>query len=211
MIAILLNLLEEQECRAVPLPQADSVLSAADAGGFRSGDEKTTEKVFAVMWPRLYRAAYRLLLDRDEAEEAAQHGFVRAYHARADFRGTEGGQLALWLLTAVRRNALDRLRTKKRFAPLADDHVSEADGPQALAEQRETCRQVRAAMARLDAGDRAVLVLFEVEQLPQAEIAAEMGITVNALKVRLHRARRRFREAYTRLSGVVTEGGEDNG
>jgi RNA polymerase sigma-70 factor, ECF subfamily len=211
MIAILLNLLEEQECHTVPLPHADSALSAAEAGGFRAGDEQATEKVFNVMWPRLYRAAYRLLLDRDEAEEAAQHGFVRAYHARADFRGTEGGQLALWLLTAVRRNALDRLRTKKRFAPLADDLASEADGPQALAEQQETCRQVRAAMARLETGDRAVLVLFEVEQLPQAEIAADMGITVNALKVRLHRARRRFREAYLRLGGEVTEGGNDNG
>lgn len=197
-----------------PQTTAGHFITVADVDGFRQGDRIITEKIFKGMWPRLYRAAYRILPDHDEAEEAAQHGFVKAYHARGDFRGVAGGAFAAWLLSIVRRCTLDILRAKGKRAALPEDLPAPGVSPAAQAERKETCAQVRAALAKLEPGDRAAIVMYELEELPQAEIADEMGITVNAFKVRLHRARRRLREALMRvLDGgtIATTGGDYHG
>lgn len=211
---------EESPPSAMPTagPPRHPEWSLADVTGFRDGDQYTVERIFKSAWPGLYRAAYRILLDHDDAEEAAQDGFVRAYRARNGFRGSAGGELAAWLATIVRRAALDSLRRSGKLVPLPDELPIPSDDDQenALVES-ETCREVRTALQALDPGDRAALVLCEVEELPQAEIAAGLEISVGAFKVRLHRARRRFREAYLKVAGLnekaalVAAGGETNG
>lgn len=177
------------------------VLTPDDATGFRAGTPAAVERVFCAMWPRLFQAAYRIFLDRDEAQEAAQQGFVRACYVRHTLRGGSGAELAVWLTRIVRHTALDALRVRGRNLELSEDvFAPDEDDPSVQLEQREVYRQVGAALSKLGAGDRAALMQCEIEQLPQKAIAAGMGITVNALKVRLHRARRRFRDAFTKLN-----------
>jgi RNA polymerase sigma-70 factor (ECF subfamily) len=184
-----------------PPPVAAATSISIDVAGFRAGETRAAERVFREYWPTLYRAAFRILMDHDEAEEAAQEAFVKGWNARGSFRGDSREALGAWLLAVTRRTALDHLRRRARTAPLADAEAlaSGADGPEAAAESRATCDEVRRALAALEPGDRAAIVLFEIEELPQAEIATGMGVSVNAFKVRLHRARRRFREAYIRI------------
>ncbi len=201
------------EVAPLPALSAGYLIAVEDVDGFRQGDTVVTERVFKGMWARLYRAAYRILPDHDEAEEAAQQGFVKAYHARSSFRGSEGAALAAWLLSIVRRTALDTLRAKGKRSMLPEELPAPDPTPAAQLEAQETCARVRATLARLEPGDRAAIVLYELEELAQAEIADEMGITVNAFKVRLHRARRRFRELYQRLTDggtTAVNGGGDH-
>lgn len=182
---------------APPIATDLLVLSAEELLGFRAGDHAVCEKVFKALWPRLYRTAYRLLPDKAEAEEAAQEGFVRAWRARTSFHGDNANSVAAWIITIVRRTALDTLRRRKR-AP--EPFPAAPATPEAVLEARETCRDVRSALETLEPADRAAIVLFEIEELPQSEIASLMQLTVGAVKTRLSRARRRFREAYTRLT-----------
>lgn len=172
-----------------------------DVAAFREGDRDAAERIFRATWKALYRVSHRLLLDADAAQENAQAAFVRAWKARDAFRGTTTEALAAWLVTSARHRALDQLRRRKRQVPLegANLHAAPGEGPEERLEAVETRDEVRRALEDLEPGDRAALVLFEIEEQPQAEIASAMEISVGAFKVRLHRARRRFREAYMRI------------
>ncbi len=195
-----------------PPPPAPVWISPGDPDSFRAGERAAVERVFRAFWPRLYRVAYRVLLTHDDAEEAAQEGFVRAHAARAGFRGATGDELGAWLAAITRNVALDSLRRSGKRHELPENAAAPASAdPQGRLDARETCREVRSALESLEPGDRAAIVLFEVEELPQAEIAAGMKITVGALKVRLHRARRRFREAYLKIVNSRGREGEIHG
>lgn len=186
-------------------------IAPEDVARFCAAERTAFEKIFRVLWKPAFRAAHRIALNREDAEEAAQEGFVRAFRSCRNFRGDEPAALAGWLLTIVRRVALDALRRKKvRPVPL----MPESDDPTRAIEASETCDHVRGALRALDDADRAVITLFEIEAVPQKEIAELMHLSIDAVKQRLSRARRKFREAYTRLAagtgwrGGAREGGE---
>lgn len=170
-----------------------------DLGRFRSGDKDEFERIFHWLWPETYRMAYRLLLDHDEAEEAAQTAFVRAYAGRASLTGGDALSLRSWIRRTAWRAGLDLLERKGRLdeeTEEIEDDRSWAD-PSAHAIAAETMRDVRTCLQRLSPQDRTVLLLSEMDRLPQGEIARILDTTVGAVKVRLHRARKRFRESYT--------------
>lgn len=171
-------------------------LTLAEITDFRAGDTVVYERIFRLLWPIGYRTAHRILLDRDDAEESAQEGFVRAWNARRSFKGDTADALAAWIITMIRRNALDELRRRRMPRGLAE---GDPEDPTKHVEDSETCAHVHRALETLEPADRAAMVLAEIEELPQSEIATLMNLSVGALKVRLHRARRRFREAYSSI------------
>lgn len=146
----------------------------------------------------VHRFATMLARDAHDAEEVLQQTFVQAYRGAAGAR-VDGGARP-WLLT-IARHALARLR---RVAQAGPDTVSleqlgreagfadPAATPERVAAAVESRQLLHTALAALPAGDREVLVLRELEQLDGERTAAVLGLSLEAMKSRLHRARLRL-------------------
>jgi RNA polymerase sigma-70 factor (ECF subfamily) len=128
---------------------------------------------------------------RAEAEDAVQDALIAAWSTDA----LPTGDVGAWLRAIAVRKALDGRRRKRRLAeePLAaEEPVLAAPRKDALA-----AVAVERAFRHLAPGDRAVLVLVEVEGLSMAEAARSLGTTPMAVKWRAVRARRRLRSLLT--------------
>lgn len=153
---------------------------------------------------RLFRAARAILPDDGEAEDAVQQGYVHAFRHLDQFRGESS--LATWLTRIVVRVALSRGRARRRHAESgALDETDEqlrdaAPSPEDEAAAHQLGRLLERHIDALPDNYRTVVMLRDVEELPTAETAACLGISEEAVRVRLHRARQLLRES---LSGTL--------
>lgn len=133
-----------------------------------------------------------LLGDRDDAADAVQEAFVRAY-TKLD-RLAEGTSFGAWFRAILRNICLDRLKSpaarSERWTAAVEAEAGWAEPPSIDAVARERlAAMVQAALARLPAEHRAVLVLREMDGLSYAGIAAELGIPPGTVASRLYHAR----------------------
>jgi RNA polymerase sigma-70 factor (ECF subfamily) len=125
----------------------------------------------------------------------AQETFLRAYRALA--RGERWDNPRAWLYRVASRLATDDYRRRRllRWLPLRNGQPDPQPGLGEVAAEKLT---VQAALAALPSRYRVPLVLYVYEERPVAEIAEMLGLSVNAVKMRLSRAREGFRQAYER-------------
>lgn len=155
---------------------------------------------------RLLRLCERLLGDREEARDAVQEVFLKAFRHAGTARPR--GQLFTWLYRIAVNHCLNRLRRRRlvRFFSLSPDPAERdetapfepaSEAPSAARElaARERWAATRRAIDRLPAGQRAVLVLAKFEGLSYRQIATALGITEGAVESRLVRALRRLEAA----------------
>ena len=141
----------------------------------------------------VYNLAYRMLGNASEAEDAAQETFVRMYTKLHTYQPDR--KLASWVLSIASHYCIDRLRRRRiNWLSLDDDPVAMAapshqPGPEETAIRHETRDAVQECLAWLDPAYRVPLILRYWHGLSYEEIADVMGITVQAVKSRLHRAR----------------------
>ena len=146
----------------------------------------------------------RVVLNSREAEELAQDTFVAVWQNRARFR--PGAPFKPWVLAIALNLARKRLRWWRRRPSVSledwmttETAAPEAASPQAgsaeLLERDEVASAVRDAVAALPAELREAIVLFEFEDLSQAEIAGIVGASPKAVETRIHRAREKLRVA----------------
>lgn len=157
------------------------------------------QRVYAEFQPRIHRYLTRVA-GAAEAEDLTQETFVRVNHALEGFRGDAA--IATWIYRIATNVATDRLR-----APGFQLGVRSAE-PEALVvlatlpvieqdiARREMSECVRAYIDQLPADHRTVVVLSELEELPDRQIAEVLGVTLEAAKIRLHRARARLRQMF---------------
>ena len=156
---------------------------------------------------RLYRAAWSILKDRAEAEEAVQDGYLKAFAAMDGFEGRSA--LTTWLTRIVINEALARRRTAERRARLyreqqiADIEIYRerfmastvaTESPEADIMRRQVARVLERAIGKLPENFRTVFVLREVEGLSVDETAEVLQIPGETVKTRLLRARRRLQQ-----------------
>ena len=157
-----------------------------------------------------FRAAFLVLRDPDEAEDAAQEGLVKAYKAIRRFR--LGHEFRPWLLRIVVNQALTLHRSRRRGIAAAERlAVSELPLPHSVDEtviDRERARLVWAALESLREQERVVVYLRYFLNLPERELAEYLGCAQGTVKSRLHRALGRLREVvrqrYPQLLGEIT-------
>jgi RNA polymerase sigma-70 factor (ECF subfamily) len=159
----------------------------------RRGDQAAFSRLVEAYQRPVYNLAYRMLGNAAEAEEAAQETFVRMYTKLHTFQSDR--KLASWVLSIVSHYCIDRLRRRRiTWLSLDDDSIVSALAghqlnPEELAIRREACDEVQDCIAELEPGYRAPLILRYWQGLSYEEIAEVMGISVSAVKSRLHRAR----------------------
>ncbi len=153
--------------------------------------------------PRMLAVARRLLRSDDDAADAVQEAFISAFRAIGNFEG--GAKLSTWLHRIVVNASLMRLRNRSRRPEVSIDellpkfvddggHIDEprewrSPEPLDALERRETRERVRGLIDRLPTDYRTVLLLRDIEGLDTKETAELLGVTPNAAKIRLHRAR----------------------
>ncbi len=172
----------------------------------RGGDDAAFAELVERNAGRMFAAAKRLLRDEDEARDAVQDAFISAFKSIAAFNGE--AKLSTWLHRIVINAALMRLRSRKHRAersiddllPRFDEQGAWAQEPgrltassQELLERRETRVVVRRCIDQLPDTYRTVLLMRDIEELDTDEAAELLGITPNAVKIRLHRARQALR------------------
>ncbi len=157
----------------------------------------------------VWRNLRRLGVSEADIDDRTQEVFVVAHRRLAEFQERGHGPRA-WLFQIVLRVASDWRRHRRRHPEDADGGAAgereafEAD-QSASAERREALERLDAALATLDVGKRAVLVLHEVEEMTAPEIAESLDIPVNTVYSRLRVARvdlERALRAQERTSGV---------
>jgi RNA polymerase sigma-70 factor (ECF subfamily) len=137
---------------------------------------------------RCHRFALRMLGDPDDADEALQSAFVRAFRALASFRNRE--HLSAWLLQIVRNEcrtiAARRAKRAQRFVrDDAEMHNVSTDHP---AERTAMLEEIQHALDQVDLDQREAFLLKYVEELSYDEMSALTGVSVPALKMRVSRA-----------------------
>ncbi len=138
------------------------------------------------------RLAYRYASNPSEAEDIAQDALLRAWRRRSTLR--ESDRRNQWLATIVRNEAF-RQHARIRPDPTATIETFEgAEDAQVVATVEKA--DLQAALKRLNDRDRQLLDLRYREDLTQPAIAERLGIPEGTVKVRLHRARDRLRQAY---------------
>ena len=139
----------------------------------------------------------RVLGDPDEAQDAAQDAFVRAYRSLAGYRGD--GTFGAWVGRIARRIAVARAAGAGRrittAVEAATEHVSDgaADPLEYVVDVEQTAR-LRQAVDRLPASQRQVVALRFFQDMPLERIAVETNVPLGTVKSRLHRALARLRE-----------------
>ena len=172
----------------------------------RAGDEAAFEQVVRAYGGRLLAVARRIVGTEEDARDVVQDAFMNAFKSLDRFEGN--AKLSTWLHRIVVNAALMRLRTRKRkpeqsiesMLPsfLEDGHHEERfqsweEPADKLMERAENRQLVRQQIDALPEGYRTVLVLRDIEGLDTEETAKVLGLSVNATKIRLHRARQALR------------------
>jgi RNA polymerase sigma-70 factor (ECF subfamily) len=170
----------------------------------KGGDERALEAIFDLYSTKLYNIAHRILGEMADTEEVIQDVFWTAFRKAKSFRGT--AQFSTWLYRLTVNAALGKIRRNKKnnkeveyeeylpkFQP--DGHhlvrpvVDWSDTLDEKYAKQELQRLLGDVLDQLKPVDKSVIVLSDVEGVTDREIAAAMGLSVPAVKTRLHRAR----------------------
>lgn len=155
----------------------------------RDGDVEAFEGLVRRHAPLVYGLSLRLLGSAEDAQDATQDAFLRAWRSLPGFRG--GSTFRTWIYRIAANRCLNQLERQPRTEPLPDVDVMTASGPgpERITQARAEIVELFRVMAMLTPEQRAVLVLRELEHCSHDEVAAILGISVGSVKSRLHRAR----------------------
>jgi RNA polymerase sigma-70 factor (ECF subfamily) len=174
--------------------ELDRLVAAA-----RGGDRPAFDELVRVTYRDTFRLALRLVADEEDARDVVQDAYLRAYKGIRRFRGD--AQFTTWLYRITANTAYTTVKRRRRNRADALDAMLEEPVETRIEAQPEESAEQSAALARLaEAVDllppklRVLVVLKDVYGLSHEEIAEELGISVAAAKVRLHRGRKRLRD-----------------
>ena len=179
-------------------PDAEWVVRVqnGDLGAFEALVERHTQRV--------YRTLIGLLGNPDDAKDALQDTFLKAFQNLSGFE--RRSRFSTWLVSIASNTGLQRLRERRQVESLDEDASDReefrprqirawGDDPEEMYSKAERRTLVEQAISRLPAKYRVVLVLRDVQQLSTDEAAAALGLSVPALKARVLRGRLMLREA----------------
>jgi RNA polymerase sigma-70 factor (ECF subfamily) len=186
-------------------PADEDLLEAA-----RQGDAAALETLLVRYQPHLYRFGLRMCGSAEDAGDVAQESLISMARSLRDFRGDSS--VSSWLYTIARRFCLKK-RRRSKFAPPREESLDvpgadaaqrvadPAPSPEETAGNRELAAALTRAIDALDPPRREVLLLRDVEGLSAREVAKVLGISVDAVKSRLHRARVAVRDELAPMFG----------
>jgi RNA polymerase sigma-70 factor (ECF subfamily) len=170
----------------------------------KRGDQSALEVLFRRHERPVYSLLYRMIGNHDDTEEALADVFVKVWRSAGSFRGD--ARFTTWLYHIAANTAKDRLRSRRgslemSFEDMTRDEeafaatASAEEDPERAVLRAENSAKLSAAIRALSEEDRLLITLHHMQELSCDEMAEITGISVNNLKVKLFRARRKLREA----------------
>jgi len=189
---------------APPSPPDGELIAAALAGH---------SEAFGVLVERYDRAVYNLCLrtlrDVEEAKDATQEAFFKAFRSLRTFR--PGAKFSTWVFSIAYHACCDRLARRKRYSDgELPERADESPGPEAVAERLDESQRLRAAIDALPEKYRIVITLYHLQGRQYDEIARVLDLPMGTVKTHLFRAKELLRKrlsAETSPTGV-TEGND---
>lgn len=166
----------------------------------RAGDEAALNRLVEAYAPRVLRFGQKLCRNEEDARDVTQQTLLSVADKIRDFRAES--QFATWLFAIARSHCIKQ-RTRGaaafRTEPLDEGGAGAAAAPMPAQDEQLAKRELETALEfairALEPGQREVLVLRDVEGLSAAEVAIALELSVEAVKSRLHRARKALRES----------------
>lgn len=170
----------------------------------RNGDDRGFEKLVKEHTGKVISLAWRLVGNREEAEDLAQEAFLRLHRSLPSFRGDS--RVSTWLYRTTTRLAIDHLRRERLKRKLfffrpdneAVDPVELAsnplDDPGREYQGQEAMQSLRKSLAKLSPRQQVIFTLRHYEGLPLKEIAEHLELETGTVKAHLHRAVSQLRE-----------------
>ncbi|HEV3471629.1 MAG TPA: sigma-70 family RNA polymerase sigma factor [Actinomycetota bacterium] len=165
----------------------------------KAGDEVAWRELVEVTHREVYTLCLRILRDPDDAAEATQDAYLKAWRALKGFRGD--AKFTTWLYRVAANTAISKHRSRKRRRSHETGVGDEVLGQIASAGSTEGAVATRIEMAALERGlallpehYRSAVVLRDVYGLSIEEIASQLKISSTAAKVRVHRGRKKLKE-----------------
>ena len=179
-------------------------------------DERAFEEIVSLYQNRIYNLVWRMLGNREEAEDIAQEVFVTVFKSVDNFRGE--AKFSTWLYRIAANHCKNRLkylgrrnyRTTSELSELTEHELASAnprastphiDGPDQVLEGLQAERLVQEGMRLLDEEHRMLIVLRDMEDLSYQEISSITNLAEGTIKSRLHRARMALKEHLAKHMG----------
>jgi RNA polymerase sigma-70 factor (ECF subfamily) len=174
--------------------ELDGLVAAA-----RGGDRPAFDELVRRTYVDTYTLALRLTADEEDARDVVQEAYLRAWKGLPQFRGD--AQFGTWMYRITANAAYTVIKRRRRHRVEALDAMVEEPielhvdaQPEGAAESAALLARLSVALEQLPPKLRVLVVLKDVYGLSHEEIAEELGISVPAAKVRLHRGRKRLRD-----------------
>lgn len=167
----------------------------------QEADDTALNKLLSLVQPRIYRFGLRMCQNTEDAQDILQDTMISMIKTLPQFRGE--ASITSWAYTIARSHCIKK-RRRSKYAPKYEEplhHIPEASTaidrslfPDARAAERETEESLNHALTQLTPQLREVFVLRDIEGLTALEVSVSIGISIAAVKSRLHRARAQMRE-----------------
>ncbi len=171
---------------------SDEALLAA----YGQGDQTAARLLLGRLAPRLLAYASRVLGDRSEAEDVVQETMLRLWRAAPGWRADGAAKVGTWAYRVAANLAIDRLRKRRKSAPLDEIAEPRAPGTDVADRMHNTVRMaaLRAALAELPDRQATAVTLRHLEGLSNPEIAEAMDIGIEAVESLTARGKRKLTE-----------------
>lgn len=184
--------------------------------GHISPGDSAFEDLLSANLDSLYRTSLRLCVEADDAQDLLQDAVLRAFQHRSQLRDPGAGRS--WLFRILIRTHLNRVRSRDRRPENVESDMSEERFEAALADWSADCagdwlerlaerQRVQRAVEEIDVPFRAVLLLSDVEEFSQREVAGILDLPEGTVASRLFRARRALRDILSRDSATAAARG----
>jgi len=165
----------------------------------QQGDQNALKEIFNQYHKKVYRVAYGVVRQREDALDIVQEVFIKLFRSIKNFRGKSHFYTYLYRMTM--NTAIDHTRKMKRQPPpnmVEDEAFQLSDDvekrPDRIFAHKELEARVKAAMEKLPPDQKAALIFREVEDLSYQEMAEAMGCSIGTVMSRLHYGRKKMQE-----------------
>jgi RNA polymerase sigma-70 factor (ECF subfamily) len=164
----------------------------------RSGDRQAFEALLSEYEKPVFNAAYRMLNNRDDAQDVAQTVFLKVFQNIDQFDPSR--RFFSWIYRITLNESINWLGKTNRLEPLTHEAAFEGQGPEQEAESANVSSNVQAALMMIKPDYRSVVVLKHFLGCSYVEISQTLDIPENKVKSRLYTARQQLKDALTDLS-----------
>ncbi|MBW1295565.1 RNA polymerase sigma factor [Aquimarina litoralis] len=144
----------------------------------------------------VYTVTYRMVKNKEEAEEIAQDTFVKAYKSLINYRGD--AKFSTWLYTIAYRKSLDAIKTKKRFLSseliedISEGEIGIVNDALNYLQSKERKQIITDSILKLPEEDAAIVTLYYFDEKSVKEIKDIVGLTEDNIKIKLYRSRKKL-------------------